>query len=759
MKKNFMVMMYFCIIIIIFILLSKSMVFAIDEPHKLANDEGECAVCHIPHKALGDKIWAREEILTQKDYEGVRKLCNSCHYHSNTLGVSTGISSYEHLAGKGNVFCRGEGGMDHVMHGGAYIVAGSYPQADSLRDTSTKLHKDLDPFFPLDPNDKDTVPEMADGSAHDRQDMNYKSGGAGFYCGSCHDVHKNGGSAFLRYKDKDSKNDKPASDSLGDLSFGIRITFCSQCHGVPHAEGIDCMECHAPHRGYNEIQEKELISRWILLAEAGEEPFTSIGAIFPDGVKLPTETPEQERPGICYGCHKHGSAYGTAIATIDAEKYFHHPMGLFATKENSPRAKGTTLAERPEDEYAGRGAWDRNNQLDCLSCHTYHNKNEYCEGEDNNSYLRWDFRNDNAEFCIKCHNDKSAEDLNILAKDNHRQTNKTTSYTDRQVFNNTWITKTSNNCMFCHYIHDGKREGERYDYDWMSHGIVIENLAEHKPGDYIPPELDALMRVPSMVLPGNWAGDDRDNDAPVYYEDMCYGCHGRESIVDGEGSEGSLLMPDKYFSHRYDIDPNDGRCTDSKMKAGGVFSISDGDSTDTVDDYGVPNNRMYCGSCHNVHDAGIKPYLNGDRSPYITYPNDTDGFCQGCHHSDATGLDEGYEDFIEHTHPIYKEPSPPVTLDPLYKDQKYRDGGDGKKGAIFAGDENSGSNSGREPILCLSCHNVHAAMTNFDGSKAKKFDNPSSTEKQWDHGKLLVIDNNQNNNAQKSDLCIQCHPM
>jgi len=771
MKKNFKVMMYFCIITIL-ILLSKSIVFAVDSPHKLDNADGECAVCHVPHKAeQSDKIWAQPlDHSYIQSYEGIRKLCNSCHYVGPGALATSGTISYQNLAGKGNVFSHAEeGGMDHVMHGGAYISAGGYPQADSLRDISDGLHKNLDPFFPLDPNDKDTIPEMINGDAHDRQGLNYTSGGAGFYCGSCHDVHKNGGGAFLRYKDKNSKNDKPASDSLSDLSFGIRITFCSQCHGVPHADGIDCMECHAPHRGNNEIQEKELIARWILLAEVDEEPFASIGAIFPDPDynKLSTETPEQERPGICYGCHKHGSAYSTAIATIDAEKYYHHPMGLFATKENSPRATGTTLAERPEDEYAGRGAWDRNNQLDCLSCHTYHVKNEYCEAEDNNSYLRWDFRNDSADFCIKCHNDKTAEDLNATDKDNHRQTSESTSYTDRQVFDNRWKTIPSKNCMFCHYIHDGKREGDRYDYDWFSYGINIDNLARHAPGDYIPAELDALMRVPAKVLPRNWAGDERVNDVPEYYEDMCYGCHARASIVDGEGGEGSLLMPDKYFSHRYDIDPNDGKCTNSEMKPGGVFPISDGDSTDTVDDYGVMKKSdhdekeglMYCGSCHNVHKAAVKPYLNGEYSPYITYPDETDGFCQGCHYSDATGLNEDYENFMERTHPIYKEPSWPATYDSLYKDQKYCDGGDGKKGAAFAGDTDGPSNTGSEPIICLSCHNVHAAMTNFDGGKAKKFDNPSSTEEQWDHGKLLVIDNNQNNNAQKSDLCIQCHPM
>jgi len=486
--------------------------------------------------------------------------------------------------------------------------------------------------------------------------------------------------------------------------------------------------------------------------------FSSIGVVFPDPNrnKIPDNTPLIDRPSICYGCHNPKSIYAQSIATLDSDKHYHHPMGLFARKENSPRALGTYTAE---GLYPGRGAWDLNGQLNCLSCHTYHECNEYCEKNDNNNFLRWNFKNDSPEFCITCHHDKNDALLGELGKGHSQQ--KETAFTNRVVFNNGWKTITSKNCMFCHYIHDGKRVGERYDYSWSSYGYDMENLAAyHKPGDYIPSELDALMRVPAKVLPEVWADNITIRAAdtlPTHYEDMCYGCHGREGIVAGEGSEGSLLMPGKYFSHRYDIDPNDGRCPDSKMKPGGVFPVSDGDSTDTVDDYGVPNNRMYCGSCHNVHDAGIKPYLNGDHSPYITYPHETDGFCQGCHHSDAADLGQEYKNFMGHTHPIYKEPLPPATFDPLYTDQKLRNGGDGKKGATFAGDTNGGSNNGSEPILCLSCHNVHAAMTNFDGSKAKKFDDPSSTEEKWEHGKLLVIDNNQNNNAQKSDLCMQCH--
>ena len=768
MKEKFLVVIFFCFLSF----LCSSVVFALSGPHEVESppEDGVCAVCHIPHKAEGIKIWARPLDSTGLGiFGGIRQLCFSCHDGSYP-GADSGNDAYENLAGKGNVFKLE--GTDHVMHGGAYIVAGDYPKAQSLRDEDGE-YQNLPDWVPLDPNDWDEVPDVTKGSAHGRSNMNYQEGKPGFYCGSCHDPHENAGSAYLRYEDvtgdgiPDKGDDRPADDVTGD--FGVRKTFCSQCHGIPHADDRDCMECHAPHRGATEmIQDKESIARWILLEAVDEVPFASIGAVFPDPEinKLPTNTPLEEKPSICYGCHRQGSAYGNAIATISADKYYHHPMGLFAEKGKSPRALNTTYAQRGED-YPGVGAWDRNSQLDCLSCHTYHKWNDYCIPEDNNSYLRWDFKNDKEDFCVECHNDKALDLLRSESKKGHRQ-EKNTSDTDREVFiNDKWTPVASKNCMFCHYIHDGRKDG-RHQYDWEGLGISIDSLAEeHNPdmhAELIPAELDALMRVPAKVLPGDWADGDR-SEVPEYYEDMCYGCHGRENIVKGEGGNGSLLRPDKYFSHRYAVDPNDSKNPNSNMTPGGLFPVSDGEGIDVVDDYGVMNKNnhkekegyMYCGSCHNVHENTIEPYLNGNpqrHEPYKAYPDAVDGFCQGCHQGDNPAPGDENQNWIKKTHPVYEEPSD-ITEDPFYKTSKYICEGSGRKGAIFDNKDTTGT----APILCLSCHNVHAAMTNWEGSKAKKsWDNPSSDDESPGHGMLLVIDNNVDG-GQKSDMCIQCHPM
>ena len=107
---------------------------------------------------------------------------------------------------------RGHTFEDHVMHGGAVydhsVAFCLLPEVD----IGGK-------FFPVDPNDWDTVPLMRKGTIHQRRAPghwstgNYRKGSSrqGMYCGTCHNPHYDPGYSVLIDKDKLTKNLPKAS--------------------------------------------------------------------------------------------------------------------------------------------------------------------------------------------------------------------------------------------------------------------------------------------------------------------------------------------------------------------------------------------------------------------------------------------------------------------------------------------------------------------------------------------------------------------
>jgi hypothetical protein len=366
---------------------------------------------------------------------------------------------------------------------------------------------------------------------------------------------------------------------------------------------------------------------------------------------------------------------------------------------------------------AGQGYYNNFGELTCKSCHdNIHGPgpfpNEAQKARDN-LYLRWEFNNgqvtDQTTFCIACHIDKLESSLAgkhlVSAVDSPNQ---------------------RGGCMFCHFIHDGEER---------------QNNLTILPNQGIRADVDALMREPAIPL--IWKVDDicsddsclNTTDTDAYdYEDMCYGCHGNANIVGNTGNDGALLQPTAYFTHRYTTTPDPNSPTSRKMKTGGVYPISDGPGSITLDDYGTEPGHIYCGSCHNVHNGMIKPYLNhaeGDINLALD-----NGFCEACH--DEGG---GSGEFVETSHPIDVGPDPPATASVW--DSVYYQGGDGNPGGITGGTEDEFGT-----VLCLTCHNVHACITSYNGMVPGKNDE--------DHGMLLVRDNKSTDEG--SDMCQDCHP-
>jgi hypothetical protein len=173
------------------------------------------------------------------------------------------------------------------------------------------------------------------------------------------------------------------------------------------------------------------------------------------------------------------------------------------------------------------------------------------------------------------------------------------------------------------------------------------------------------------------------------------------------------------------------------IKSGGAFPLSDGKDTTTKNDYGTQQGSIFCGTCHNVHNGSVSPYLNHEPldtnlSPYMPY-----GFCEECHDAES----EEFK-FVHNSHPIDRGPAYPNTAETW--PELFYTGGDGCIGGVTE----DGSGSGN--IICLSCHNVHAAATSYEG----KVTIPENSDKT--HGFILVEDNNESTSG--SDMCQDCHP-
>lgn len=679
-------------------------------PHNIPHRKGVCNNCHVPHNAKGKRIWARN---LSENFGGVRQLCNSCH--DGTLSQSINPDDPNSQASSGIMSVFGSQYETHVMHAVANI-------------NGETVYYDEE-FFVLDPNDTDNAHPGLEG---------WDRGGEGFYCGSCHNVHKQ--------PEGNETNGDYLRAKTGDVGEpGNRAPFCRQCHDpvkkqISHFYAGKCEACHHPHEGYKKAdatmkpEELEIIRLTLRQAVAkGGVRFKALPNVpeitedIEDISKLPAS--------FCYGCHQPYHILNPALDFTDPNydawietgaapiygdlvkgtenmdhKKNHHPMGSEArlTGDVFLRAIGT-----PKEHL------NINNELTCISCHadlhgTIDGKS-YDQSKENN-FLRWDFSNDNSQFCIQCHIDKE-----FLADGKHFFD--ANSPISRQVFDKTAPDSnyeksvSCRQCMFCHFIHDGT-DGDSWGLEELSNGTVA-------------PYVDTLMRVKPENL--QWADKTQDNSY-YDYEDMCFGCHGRSDLVYKTADDNSLLKPESYFSHRFSCLPDPNSATSENLIIKGVHPISDGTGISILNDYGTKAGHIFCGSCHNVHDSRKKPYL--DHTHVAFDLSLEDGFCESCHEYDSGA-------FGHMSHPLYEGPREPATKG--YWDTWFWQGGSGKPYGITG---NGGGAVGS--VICLTCHNVHAASTNWEGATSGDMDNHI-------HGKLLVKDNFPNTSEEGSDMCQDCH--
>ncbi|MEW5802856.1 MAG: cytochrome c3 family protein [bacterium] len=735
------------------------------------HDTGEeiqvCANCHKPHGAKGKKIWARD--LSSKGKAVVTKdLCVSCHHRPN------------------NEFSKISSGLTYREKGGT-------PQWDGIPSKDAHYNNKNGNVFELEKGETERSADHVMGIDAANRVRNKTSltaevpsellhlsegeGAEGFYCGSCHNPHKqpnkdeSGNGDYLRVM---------TGENAGTTHN--RREFCRQCHPgekdgrvkIHVGDDPQCEACHRPHDGYkyeNDDGKERLILIDFLPASIPFQFPKTLGDFNPatqnvyykstnctschldrvPGYNGPPVWEEAPKLGVARGHHPMGRPWEKTSCTTDKCHTINLPdKGLFHLDGYSKTADGKVGDPLPTG--------DSRRIFGCTSCHGAHTTDGKVE---NDKFLLYaSFKDDATDYCEHCHNSR-------LKVDGTTETKQTPHPKDKQFLAGKHLRDATSDqrggCMFCHFIH------LRDDNDL---GGNARKLSENATPKDVPTDIKALMRIPAKAVDWGTQGTSVKSLGRNGYEAMCYGCHNDPEIVgnyteDGSGN-GSLLNPSgkNFFSHRFACKPESSNTKENFMM--GLFPIADGSSGapgGTMDDYGTEAGQIYCGSCHDVHDNVKPPYLyrlslddkatpyksdslvNADGSP-VTVANQAarEGFCEQCHctltNADPMGKD------AKITHPVGEKVVPNALKTKAPFTERFYGGGSGSSRGITYGNFKDGKNGG---VICLTCHNVHAAKTPWSGKVG------SSTLERDLHGFLLVEDNYPGDRPPGGNMCQGCH--
>jgi len=340
------------------------------------SESGPCGVCHLPHKANGPALWARE-VYPGVDVVSAR--CLSCH-------------NPEGLAKEKTV--------------GAHSHPVNVPVAEA---GITATPKGWTSRFPL----PDTLAALAPLPLFDDKGLYTKTAGK-IGCSSCHDPHRwstDDGPGRLDPPDP-RKIEGDGRNSFLRIPLDANARLCANCHVdkaavllskhnptlMPAAKGKRgakaperktekgaCVACHVPHNAK---------SAYLWARERGPDKGVT-GA-------------------LCTECHRDGGLAGKKVVGAHS-----HPMNRPLTAGMQPKLP--LFAAKPD----GSGA-----QMECASCHDSHQwdpanpksragASSTAEGDAGNSFLRHP-ASGRAELCVECHREQrlvrgTDHDLTVVA--------------------------------------------------------------------------------------------------------------------------------------------------------------------------------------------------------------------------------------------------------------------------------------------------------------------------------------------------------
>lgn len=331
-----------------------------------SSSNNTCSYCHVPHKAMGDKIWSsygNEAQLSNPNYSEIGRMCYTCHDGTvtnkgqNTV-FNTSLQQHKVSSGKDCDMC-------HTVHDntngkflGVQKTGGAQTEAASYCETchGTTPHSDAV-----------SLGDHLAGTEHP-----YKDSGSLLDkgCESCHAVH---GAA----------NYAPSSGTITHpilRKTNANSAYCAECHsthvqatsnGNKHPANLSaggawgkvtCQDCHDVH------QPDETDHPAILKSENSDSSY-------------------------CMTCHQAaGAAKGPDIGDHS------HPNGaaFSLTPTDSSRTPAANAID--DDDQNGADYSNNTNSVVCESCHSVHQKGVA------SPLLR--MTDDAGTLCINCHNDK-----------------------------------------------------------------------------------------------------------------------------------------------------------------------------------------------------------------------------------------------------------------------------------------------------------------------------------------------------------------
>jgi predicted CXXCH cytochrome family protein len=340
-----------------------------------------CFACHIPHNALGDKLWSSTPDGT---FTGVQDLCYTCHDGGVTsVGVTTAFDENKEQHATVGADCSGAGAC-HDVHNqnpnltGRFLVAGV---AKANNSWCEGCH-DATPFT------------GAEGLGDHTSGTTHFTNGTTFICEQCHTIH-----GAIKQTTNPAGLTNPIL--LGDNQTGTYYgTFCISCHlgtapsaAVPGTGGVAATDTLTYAEGTADGTEVRHPTTTIAVGGCDKchDPHvpgpTSIGYL----LKV-----DNTNSAYCGSCHDGAQAPAVGANThfVDAA-----PSDVNMNSGLNPAMPWANQIDEDGSAGADWGSADPNFMV-CETCHSVHRLGN--RGVDAQYFLRWENGSTN-QICSACH--------------------------------------------------------------------------------------------------------------------------------------------------------------------------------------------------------------------------------------------------------------------------------------------------------------------------------------------------------------------
>jgi predicted CXXCH cytochrome family protein len=340
-----------------------------------------CFACHIPHNALGDKLWASTPSGT---FTGVQDLCYTCHDGSVTsIGATTAFNTLleQHITVGAD--CSGPSGSCHDVHNQNPNTTGRFLVVTETNNSYCETCHDATQF------------PGAEGLGDHTAGITHFTNGTTFTCVQCHSVH---GATPQTTNPAGLTNPVLLDDNQPGAYYG---DFCISCHnGTAPAEGTVGSGGVAATDVFDYSESTNDGTEW-------KHPTTSTTGGTPVGgcdkchdVHDPTGTAagyllmaDNTNSAYCLSCHSQAGAPAVGANT----HYTGQPADVNMNSGLNPALPWANQID--EDGVAGADwASATANEMVCESCHSVHRQGF----QTTPAYLLRD-DNSNNEICQACH--------------------------------------------------------------------------------------------------------------------------------------------------------------------------------------------------------------------------------------------------------------------------------------------------------------------------------------------------------------------